>query len=556
MRGALRMSNPSSPLRGCLAYVLALLLLVCSHAHANAHAVLLECTPAENAQLRVSPDDVTLRFDEVVSPVVIRILDASGRSLTTDKDVSVVDKTVSIRLPKNLPAGSYVVSYRVISEDSHPVAGSFVFSVGVPTTDGTQIPSTVGIPDSAPWAAVSVLLRTLFYVTFFLATGGSLFLLFVDRRSPAVILDRRHILTACGVAAVLVVLSLGVEGAAAAGAPFVRFFDPAVWRIGLGTTIGDSAGVIMVGLALLALGLSRSWGRPGWSVTFAGTILAVAGFGLTGHVATTEPRWVTAPALVVHVLCDAFWVGALLPLYLRLAGDRSADVAPVVSRFSRLALYVVPILVVSGLTIAVVQVRSPAALLETAYGRIFLVKLTLFAALFALAALNKLSLTPALESGAAGSSKQLRVSILGEAALIAGLLVATSLLGQQTPPRSLMKPPTAHQHSAHSPPSIVSATSGRSRLSLDVQPLRAGDNELTMILTNEDGTPLAPLELAIHLSSPALGIEESDHKATSTGLGRFSTRVPFPVAGVWTIEIDALVTDFDRATFTATVTIR
>ena len=47
-----------------------------------AHAVLLEHEPAANATLAAAPSEVRLRFDEVVTPVLVRVLDASGKPVT------------------------------------------------------------------------------------------------------------------------------------------------------------------------------------------------------------------------------------------------------------------------------------------------------------------------------------------------------------------------------------------------------------------------------------------------------------------------------------------
>ena len=45
----------------------------------------------------------------------------------------VTGDTIIVTLPDDLPRGTQVVSYRVTSEDGHPVAGSMVFSIGAVT---------------------------------------------------------------------------------------------------------------------------------------------------------------------------------------------------------------------------------------------------------------------------------------------------------------------------------------------------------------------------------------------------------------------------------------
>jgi len=521
---------------------------------AAAHAVLLERYPAENASLPSAPDEVRLRFDEAVSPISVRVLDASGRPVAGPEDVSETDKTVHVRLPQNLPAGSYVVTYRVVSADSHPVAGSFVFAIGPAAPDAglnARLADASGIPS---WAIFATALRALFYAAFLLGAGGSLFLVFVDRQSPTVRADRRDSLAACIAAALLLAVSLGVEGASAAAAPLAGLLDPAVWRIGIRTTMGGSAAVTLFGLAMLILGLVQRISQAASVVMVAGAILAAAGFGVTGHAATAEPRWLTTPLLVLHVLCAAYWAGALVPLYRRLGREPGRVTAPVVARFSRLALGIVPVLFAAGLAVAFVQVRTPEGLIATAYGQRLVAKLILVTGVLFLAGLNKLKLTPALERGEPGAARFLRRSIAAELMLIAGIVVATAMLGQVTPPRA--EEAQGHDPEPQSQGVTVTAMAGNRKLLLEVAPAHPGNNRLTLTLVNADGTPAVPLDVTVWLSSPALGIEPGEHKAVRTAPGRYVVDAPLPIAGLWTIEVDALVTDFEKATFTTTVPIR
>ena len=76
-------------------------------------------TAAWSAQ---APKTVQLRFNEPVTPAVIRLIDAEGRA-RDDATVRAIDETIIITLPDDLPRGTQVVSYRVISADGHPVGG-------------------------------------------------------------------------------------------------------------------------------------------------------------------------------------------------------------------------------------------------------------------------------------------------------------------------------------------------------------------------------------------------------------------------------------------------
>ena len=86
------------------------------------------------------------------------------------------------------------------------------------------------------------------------------------------------------------------------------------------------------------------------------------------------------------------------PRWRRWRGDRSRDCWPVLDRFARVAIPVVGVLVLTGLVLAVVQLETLGALIETRYGMILSVKLALVVILLSLAALNRFRLTPAIAS--------------------------------------------------------------------------------------------------------------------------------------------------------------
>ncbi|HEY4608633.1 MAG TPA: copper resistance CopC family protein, partial [Ilumatobacteraceae bacterium] len=104
---------------------------------AFAHAELLTSDPQPGAVLDTAPANVTLSFNEAVeiSLGAIRVFDGAGNSI----DVSAArhpggdQSTVQIDLPK-LANGSYVVDWRVVSSDSHPVHAAYTFQVGPKST--------------------------------------------------------------------------------------------------------------------------------------------------------------------------------------------------------------------------------------------------------------------------------------------------------------------------------------------------------------------------------------------------------------------------------------
>ena len=94
------------------------------------HAGLVASTPADGASLAAPPMSVELRFTEPVTPVAIRLFAGSAPAVSLSAPQTTSD-VVQLALPPKLGEGLYVVSFRVISIDSHPVGGSIVFAVEV-----------------------------------------------------------------------------------------------------------------------------------------------------------------------------------------------------------------------------------------------------------------------------------------------------------------------------------------------------------------------------------------------------------------------------------------
>src|ERR1700704_2331643 len=99
-----------------IAGLVALLSVLCFASGASAHASLVAMEPADGSVLAQAPKTVQLHFNENVTPAVIRLIEAAGRA-RSDATTQVVDETLVITLPGDLPQGTQVVSYRVISED-------------------------------------------------------------------------------------------------------------------------------------------------------------------------------------------------------------------------------------------------------------------------------------------------------------------------------------------------------------------------------------------------------------------------------------------------------
>ena len=210
-----------------------------------------------------------------------------------------------------------------------------------------------------------------------------------------------------------------------AGGSWAGATDPTLTGMVLEGPAGNSLAVYLAGLAVIA-GFFIAAKAPR-SVAFAGAAIVCASFAFRGHV-LTEPRVLLGMLVTVHLLGLAFWIGALAPLH-RMAGRADpVRAGAAADEFGRWALWVVLALAMAGSVLLVLLTGNPLDALASPYGRLFAVKLALFASLLGLAAVNKLRLTPALLAGDAGAAARLRRSIGLEFAAVLAILITTATL--------------------------------------------------------------------------------------------------------------------------------
>ena len=541
--------------------LLALLLALALPGRAWAHAALLGSEPADGASLGGQPAAVVLRFDEAVTPIALRLVGPGGQAVPLGP-VEAGGGALRAAIPPGLAEGTYLLNWRVTSADSHPVAGTVAFGVGVPAQ---AAPDGGPAQDRPAWDALpSEVARWLFYAALMAAAGGALFRVAVAEM-PAPL--RRGLAAAALLGAALAVAQAGLRGALLAGAGPGGVLDAATWRLGAGTTLATS--LLVSGMGLLGCAASLGRGGRAWRGLGAlAAVVALAGFPLSGHAATAEPRWLTAPSLALHTLAIAFWLGACLPLLALLRGPAPTAVAAV-RRFSALAVPAVAVLIVTGTILSAVQVEAPGNLVGTGYGLLLLAKLAGVAGLLAFAAWNRLRLTPALDAGQSRGPAQLRHSILAELALAGLVLAVTSGLTLTVPPRALghaghgqeAHGDGAHDHASHqhaATEGIAVAPEGGGLLAVvEVIPGRAGTNRIAIGLDRASGPVLAPKEVWAVLSHDASGVGPIRRRLALDGEGRYAQQGPeLSIPGRWRIQVEVLVTDFDQATLSTEVEIR
>jgi copper transport protein len=516
-----------------LAGLAALLSALCFASAAWAHATLLSSEPADGSVLAQPPQMVQLHFNESIAPAAIALIDAGG--MARDVATRAVGQSVLIVLPDDLPQGTQIVSYRVVSQDGHPVAGSMVFSIGAVT--GAAPPAK-----ASPLSALIWLARIGVYLGLFAGVGGVFFAAWIGPRPRGSTLCRG----ALAVGLVSAVASLGLQGLDLLNLPFGGVLTQAPWTSALGTSLGPSLLIAIVAMAIAWC----AWQVPGIRVARVLSTLAMAGVGLSlaasGHAATASPQWLTRPSLFLHGIAVAYWVGALAPLAVTVR-RRSEDLPRVLTQFSAIAVPLVGLLVLSGLVLSIIQLGSLRALVETQYGVILSIKLSLVILLLGLAALNRLLLTPWVVAN--NHTRPLLRSILTECVLVLCILAVVAGWRFTPPPRASIAPVAT--------PLSIHIHTDAAMFQVLVAPGKIGANDFVLQLMTGDAALLPAKEATLILSLPERGIEPMERRATLGPDGNWHVPgVMLPLPGRWHMQIDALVTDFQKITLESELQVR
>jgi len=509
-------------LRSALPALIALLLLLAGIQPASAHATLVSAQPRDGAMLVAAPSELILTFNEPIAPLVFTLIAPDGASDTPK--VEAAERIVRVRPSRPLADGTSILSWRVVSADGHPVAGSMTFSVRVRTANaGAEATSQSPSLRVAIWVS-----RVLTYVGLFIGIGGVFFLCWSDARIDF----RRGSAVALSAGFVALIFSLGLVGADALGRPLSGLLTGEVWRAGYATSFGFTASIATVGFAVAFAALLMEHTRLRRIASAVAVICAALALASSGHASAASPQALMRPSVFIHAAAVALWAGSLAPLLLSLGDDVRGTAG--LRRFSGVVPYVVVALVASGVVLAIVQIARPAALWDTSYGQVFMIKLAVVFAIAPLAVFNRFILTPRIVRGSPNARRQMQVTIAAELTLAVIILGLVGLWRFTPPPRALTPSQSAFVH-LHSDTMMANVT------------MSGTTNELRVQLAQSDFSPLAAKEVTVRLANQPAGIEPITRKATPTDNGDWLIGgLVLPGAAGWTVEVDALVSDFDK----------
>jgi copper transport protein len=555
-------------LRGRAVLVLATAAAVlAAPAAAWAHAALLRTSPSASGVVNSPPAQVSLTYSEAVEPrfAIVSVTDAAGHNETSGAPRrSATDPDTLVVPLKRVPEGWYLVFWRVISVDGHPVRGAFTFAVGPNPGPAPQFV----IPSVSETAATPPLLIARWTVFLSMMAAFGLFALRiaiarpVARRVPGTTLRPVSIAFFVSLAVALVATPVYVVMSTAKFALRSAFDLGAVVPLARASAFGRGYLDLELVLALFALAAAVAiWvDRPERDQRSVAELLSLIGAGaaaaaallvpgLSGHAAQTAPRALSLTLDWLHLLAGSIWIGGLIGLIVLWwsLGERRrvAGLAVAVPRFSRVAFVSVMVLIASGIWASVLHFPTLGSLWQTSYGKALLVKVSLLLLAMLLASVNLVRTRPRLEASAArpefgsGAVRDLRRLVGGEVLLVVGaVFVAGILTSLPPPPKALASIGSVTAHVGPGPVSSV-VTHGDYRLTVRVIPNKAAVPNMVSVAITRGGQPVRGADVTMTFTMLDMEMSPVAYHLPETAPGVYGRSEPALVmVGHWGLSFD------------------
>lgn len=556
----------------------AAVVLVALPGRADAHATLDASEPAAGQQLETPPTRVVLDFSEAVDigEDSIRVLNSKGDPVTENKPThpNGARSVAALALPP-LDDGAYVVSWKAISSDSHPVSGAFTFRVG--TTTGGENDRALLTDVLNGTAGGDHVLGAIFGMTRFLAFAGLILvvggMVFVTWLWPAGRDSARAqglFVVGLVLAAVTTLLCIPLQGAYGIGGSLGDAVDPGTIADELGTRTGRSWLVRLVLLGVVWL-LARIRRLDRWAAAGLGLALLVT-VGLTGHASSGANVPLAFVIDLFHLSGASVWLGGLATLLLAVlwpgSGVDDPEAEATVALFSPVAFAAVGVIVLSGVIQALRQVGSYDNLFDTTYGRLLVVKVLLFAVMLVGAAFSRSwlreraaartssrALSPGPGAVAASPDRGaatlpvLRWSVAAEVGLGICVLAVTALLVNAVPGADAGAGPAGG-------PFTTQVHGQTFMVTVDVAPTVVGRDDISLRITDHGLHPIQPEELTASLTLPGKGLGAIPLQLTPGGTGEYrADDTDIPLAGDWDLQVVVRTSDIDQETVKTSVPI-
>lgn len=545
---------------------------------ALAHSVLIGTEPGNDVVVPESPGQVVLEFNERVDASLgsLRVFDEQGRQVDSGEVTQPVASEVAVGLDSNLAPGTYTVGWRVVSADSDPISGAFVFHV-VERGAAANLSLDTLIGTSQAVDLLFTAGRFFDLALLLLVVGGSAVLVVALTSAEWRVRQRLYgVLAACaGSLAVVGLVNILLQGATAGGLSLADALSWSLFRSVLETDYGEvlliqSALATTLALTALALRQAESHDRrpltgltlalsAGLSLTpsFSGHARALGGLGLVSD--------------ILHVISAALWTGGLAFLVLALLlaeADRWPLATRAVPRFSNLAIGSVVVLLVAGVVSAYLQLRTWSALWDNQYGLLVLAKIVLVVPLVALGAYNNRYAVPRLKAGVASVLERRRFlrTVAAELLIMVAIVGVTAVLVNSEPSRILAMKTQLGEHTAsHGTETTADEEAFEGTVLLGdleavviVDPAAAGQNTIRVVFTDPAAAEqITEVKVAASLPSQNIGPLDFAAEPDPAEPGSYVIEdASLSIPGDWNLRIEALQGEFNLLTESIPVPIR
>jgi copper transport protein len=239
---------------------------------------------------------------------------------------------------------------------------------------------------------------------------------------------------------------------------------------------------------------------------------------------------------MVHLATISTWVGALLVLAVIY---RDNDVENEAKRFSRMATWSMPLVVVTGVVQGLHLMGGISTITDTNFGKLLLLKTLLVAGVVLLGSTARNQLH-------AGGFSSITKIIRWESTVVVLVLAVTSLMVAQSP-------------NSIAPKSVgFSATKVQNGIvaELSVVPAVVGTAEVHVILTPPGGSLTPAKSVTVQFDLPARSIPPIPVSMTEIGPNHWIGIVQFPFSGEWSMNTRVSPAPNQTLLFTTVVTVQ
>jgi len=499
----------------------------------EAHAGLKSSEPPASSVLEQSPEEIVLKFGEAVEVSFgsIRLFDSNSKLVVlpmpnyVEVNGATDAKSVRVDIPELQP-GSYLVVWRVVSADSHPVQGAFAFQIGTKGVNLERLSEEILASSNAPYLVRLMMgfARWLSFLGVVVMIGAMLLAtqIAVHSRVDKIIIGS-WITAFIGSTLVLLLQAPYALGQAMSVGEIFDAVDEVV-RTRLGTWLVVRGIILLAFLVLIKQRILHN--KPTYRMVAIPLVVGLfATFSISGHPGMRQFSALSIGTDIVHFLSVSAWMGGLVTMVL-LGRKWQTESPDVISWFSFTATISMPIMVATGVAQAWRMMEGFQNIFSTTYSVILSVKVLLvIVAIAAGTRARQLFKSKKVDQQDLREVKFSR-TVIAESMIGVAVLAVTSAL--------VSVPPLSVSNAGAFEASVVQANV---IADIRVTPARVGEVEVHILFSPPGGALQSITEATARISLVAEEIPAIPIDVRLVGTNHFQADLLVPRAGDWLLEI-------------------